>query len=125
MTVTFSQIYPVLRMFSEEKTREFYLDFLGFTVDFEHRFDDNAPLFLQVRRDSLILRLTEHHGDACPGSAITVATDNLDELHKELIGKNYRYMRPGIEKTPWKTRDLTVMDPSGNRITFSEKATDK
>lgn len=31
-------------MFDIAKTREFYLDYLGFTVDFEHRFHDNAPL---------------------------------------------------------------------------------
>jgi hypothetical protein len=31
-------ITPVLRCFDEAKTREFYLDFLGFKVDWEHRF---------------------------------------------------------------------------------------
>lgn len=39
---------PVLRIFSVEKAREFYLDYLGFQVDFEHRFDERAPLFMQI-----------------------------------------------------------------------------
>jgi len=41
---------PILRIFSVEKAKEFYLDFLGFTLDWEHRFGDNFPLYAQVSR---------------------------------------------------------------------------
>jgi hypothetical protein len=34
---------PVLRMFDASKAREFYIDYLGFKVEFEARFHDNAP----------------------------------------------------------------------------------
>ena len=34
---------PILRIFDEAKAREFYLDFLGFRLDWQHRFDDHAP----------------------------------------------------------------------------------
>jgi len=43
-------VVPVLRIFSVEKAREFYVDFLGFTWDREHRFDDNAPLYARVMK---------------------------------------------------------------------------
>ncbi|TIS73102.1 MAG: VOC family protein, partial [Mesorhizobium sp.] len=39
-------VTPILRMFDTVKAREFYLNFLGFEVRFEHRFDDNAPLYM-------------------------------------------------------------------------------
>ena len=48
MSVAFQQAVPILRIFSVEKAREFYLDFLGFIWDWEHRFDDNAPLYARV-----------------------------------------------------------------------------
>jgi hypothetical protein len=35
---TFDKAIPILRIFDETKAREFYLDFLGFSVEFEHRF---------------------------------------------------------------------------------------
>ena len=35
---------PVLRIFDVAKARAFYLDYLGFSVDFEHRFEDALPL---------------------------------------------------------------------------------
>jgi catechol 2,3-dioxygenase-like lactoylglutathione lyase family enzyme len=52
-------VIPILRIFSVEKAREFYLDYLGFHLDWEHRFDDNAPLYMQVSRAGLILHLCE------------------------------------------------------------------
>lgn len=120
MSIKIGPAIPVLRIFSEEKAREFYLEFLGFTLEWEHRFEDNAPLFMQVRRGDLVLRLSEHYGDGSPGASLTASVDLIDQLHVELNGKKYKYMRPGIENTPWKTRDMTVIDPFGNRICFSQ-----
>jgi hypothetical protein len=37
---TLRQAIPSLRIFSVEKAKEFYVDFLGFTWDWEHRFGD-------------------------------------------------------------------------------------
>ncbi|MDR4521262.1 MAG: glyoxalase superfamily protein [Nitrosomonas sp.] len=115
----FISTVSVLRIFDETKAREFYMDFLGFQVDWEHRFEINLPLYMQISRNGCILHLSEHHGDCCPGAAIRVATDKLDAFRDELISKQYRYARPGIEEMPWGTRDMSITDPFGNRITFT------
>jgi uncharacterized glyoxalase superfamily protein PhnB len=93
--------------------------FLGFQVDWEHRFDETAPLYMQVSRDGLVLHLSEHHGDACPGSTVLVQTTGLEEYHHEITAKGYRFMRPGIEVAPWKARVMEVTDPFGNRLRFN------
>ena len=62
MSLTIAPAIPVFRIFSVEKAREFYLDFLGFKVDFEHRFEPELPLFMQVSRGDCVLQLSEHHG---------------------------------------------------------------
>jgi catechol 2,3-dioxygenase-like lactoylglutathione lyase family enzyme len=112
---------PILRIFDEAKAREFYVDFLGFRVDWEHRFEPDLPLYLQVSRGGCRLHLSEHHGDATPGAALRIQVRGLDELHAELAAKRYGYARPGIEQAPW-GRDLTVKDPFGNRLVFAEPA---
>ncbi|HUA34781.1 MAG TPA: glyoxalase superfamily protein [Candidatus Binataceae bacterium] len=121
MAVRFESIVPTFRIFSVEKAREFYLDFLGFKLDWEHRFDDNAPLLMRVSRDGMVFYLSEHHGDGSPGIHVTVYLTGLDDLHAELTAKKYRYYRPGIETMPWNVRTMGVIDPFGNRIFFSER----
>ena len=110
---------PVLRIFDEAKAREFYVDFLGLTLDWEHRFEVGFPLYAQVSRGALTLHLSEHHGDATPGATVFVRLTGLDALHRELAAKRYRFARPGIEDVPW-GRELGVSDPFGNRIRFCE-----
>jgi catechol 2,3-dioxygenase-like lactoylglutathione lyase family enzyme len=63
MEIVFNWVVPVLRIFDIAKADEFYQGFLGLSVDWDHRFDANAPLYRQISRGSLILHLTEHHGD--------------------------------------------------------------
>ncbi len=110
---------PILRIFDERKAREFYVDFLGFQVDWEHRFEPDLPLYLQVSRGAFVLHLSEHHGDCCPGAAMRIETSDIDALHAELSGKRYGYARPQIEEMPWGSRDMSVKDPFGNRLTFT------
>src|SRR5687767_8121616 len=121
MPVKFERAVPILRIFSEEKAKEFYLGFLGFKIDWEHRFEPDAPLYMQVSRAGLVLHLSEHHGDGSPGMTVFVNTVGLDEFHAELMAKRYRYLRPGIEDAPWNARVMTVTDPFANRIRFSER----
>jgi uncharacterized glyoxalase superfamily protein PhnB len=120
VSVEFGPIIPVLRIFSEEKAREFYLEFLGFKLDWEHRFAPDLPLHMQVSRGSFLLHLSEHYGGPSPGAHVFVETQDIDGLHRELTEKSYKYMRPGIESAPWGARILTVTDPFANKIIFNE-----
>ena len=114
------QTIPLLRIFDVAKAREFYVDYLGFAVDWEHRFDPDAPLYMQVSRDACVLHLTEHHGDCTPGSTVFVRLTGVDDLHRELTATGYRYLRPGVEQAPWNARVMEVTDPFGNRLRFNE-----
>jgi uncharacterized glyoxalase superfamily protein PhnB len=115
----FGKTTPILRIFDETKAKEFYVDFLGFQIDWEHRFEDGLPLYIQISKDGCILHLSEHHGDCSPGAAMRIETDGLDAFHKKLLAKKYKFARPGIEKMPWGSRDMSVRDPFGNRLTFT------
>ena len=113
-------VTPILRMFDIAKAREFYLDFLGFEVRFEHRFEDNTPLYMGIARDGCELHLSEHHGDGSPGAHVRIGVVGIADLHHELTAKKYRFNRPGLETTPWQTKEVTVIDPFGNQLTFYE-----
>ena len=120
MAVEFQKTIPILRIFDVAKAKEFYGGFLGFMVDREHHFDDNTPAYIQVSRAGLVLHLSEHHGDCCPGSTVFVWMTGIDEFHREISGHGYKYLRPGIETTFYNAKCVEVIDPFGNRIRFNE-----
>ena len=117
--MTLSQTTPILRSFDETLARAFYLEFLGFKVVFEHRFHDGAPLYMGVVRDGCSLHLSEHHGDATPGASMRIQVSDVDALCAELRAKDCAHSRPQVQDMPWGTRDFTVTDPFGNRLTFT------
>jgi hypothetical protein len=78
------------------------------------------PLYLQVSGDGIIFHISEHHGDATPGSAVRIGVHGLQQFHAELAAKNYKNMRPGLETPPWGGLEVTVIDPAGNRIIFAQ-----
>ena len=110
---------PILRSFDEAQMRRFYVDFLGFTVLFEHRFEPGLPLYVGLKRDACELHLSEHHGDATPGASMRIAVDDVDALAAELMAKHVSHNRPQVHTQPWGTRDFTVTDPFGNRLAFT------
>ena len=118
--ITLEPAVPILRIFDIAKANEFYLGFLGFRVDWEHRYGDNFPLYMQISRSGLRLHLSEHAGDATPGAAMCVYMSGIRALHKEISAHDYRYMKPGLHDEGERL-ELSVIDPFANRIRFIER----
>ena len=116
-------VKPVLRAFDYAKVIEFYVEWLGFQVDWEHR-PDNTPFYMQLSMGDIVLNISEHHGDASPGACVCVDDfKDIEAYQKKLIDKQYKYNRPGIEEAFYDPTILTVTvnDPFYNRIIFSGK----
>lgn len=120
MTIEFKQTIPILRIFDVQKAKDFYCGFLGFTVDWEHHFDDNSPAYLQVSRDGLTMHLSEHHGDCTPGSTVFVWMTGIEGFHNEITSKDYKFNNPGLETTFYDAKCVEVTDPFSNKIGFNE-----
>ncbi len=116
--MTFQPATPILRIFDEAKAKEFYVDFLGFSVDWQHRFGENFPIYQSVSLSGCVLHLSEHHGDCSPGGAVRIQTSDVHALQKTLLAKGYRYAKPGVHRQPWGTDEMSITDPFGNRLTF-------
>lgn len=117
----FGAVTPVLRMFDERAARAFYVDYLGFAVQFEHRLAPDLPLYIGLVRDRTKVHLSEHHGDATPGARVRIEVVDLRAYWRELDAKTYTHARPGPPQTqPWGEIDVTIWDPFGNRLTFFE-----
>src|SRR5436309_16031569 len=79
------RVFPQLRMTNWKRARAFYVDGLGFSVDWEHRFEPGLAVFTQITRGGLSLFLTEHAGDCQVGGAAYLVVDDVDALFREII----------------------------------------
>ncbi len=113
-------VIPILRIFDVSKAKEFYCEFLEWKIDWSHTFGVNFPIYMQISNEGIILHLSEHYGDACPGSTIKIQVKNIDDIASKLKGKDYKYSRPSAEAMPWKAKEMWIHDPFGNTLRFFE-----
>jgi len=111
---------PLFRIFDYQLARSFYVDWLGFRIDWEHQFTPTAPRYIQISRDSAVLHLTEHYGDCSPGAKALIHFDDVEALHAELSNRPHPNMNPSISDAPWGARTMEVTDPFGNRLFFNQ-----
>jgi catechol 2,3-dioxygenase-like lactoylglutathione lyase family enzyme len=116
----FGRAVPVLRIQDEARAREFYVDYLGFGVEWEHRFEPGLPLYLRIRRGQAVLDLSEHHGDGTPGTVVWVPVAGADALHAELSRRPHARLRPGIDRDAPGGPTIELIDPFGNVLRLCE-----
>ncbi|GGG01640.1 glyoxalase [Paenibacillus albidus] len=109
-------IIPAFRITNYSVSKEFYVQGLGFKVDWEHQFEPDFPVFAQLTRDEMTLYLTEHTGDCQVGGLIHLFVPNVDEWYSEfmsnpLIGP----IEPPDEQIEG-LRMMNVTDPDGNQL---------
>ena len=102
-----TSVVPVLRARDAEAGAAWYAR-LGFEVEWTHRFEPGLPLFVAIRRDGARLFLSEHRGDAVPGTLAYLYVDDVDTI-AALFGTE-------AEETPWGSREMELVDPDGNRL---------
>jgi catechol 2,3-dioxygenase-like lactoylglutathione lyase family enzyme len=103
-----SHLAPVLRVVDASAAAEWYARHLGFTTEFEHRFEPGLPLYVGLVRDDARIHLSEHTGDARPGTLVYLWVPDVDSV-AAACGVSV------IDDNPW-GRDFEVTDADGNRI---------
>ncbi|GAA4607744.1 catechol 2,3-dioxygenase-like lactoylglutathione lyase family enzyme [Actinoplanes octamycinicus] len=100
------QLTPFLRVEDANASTAWYAR-LGFVKQWEHRFEPGLPLFVCVARGPMQLFLSEHHGDARPGTLLYLHVNDLQAVAAEFGA--------AVEEAPWGP-ELELTDPDGNRL---------
>jgi catechol 2,3-dioxygenase-like lactoylglutathione lyase family enzyme len=99
-------IVPIFRVADGEAAAAWY-ERLGFTVEGVHRFAEDLPCYMYLRRGDLWLHLSEHAGDARPGTLVYLYVDDVDAIADEFDAE--------VTVQPW-AREIELVDPDGNRL---------
>ncbi len=117
------RVMPTFRITSYARSKLFYVDGLGFQIDWEHRFEPELPVFMKISRDGLALFLTEHSADCALGGLIHFYVLDVDSWYAEFQQKGIPVSAPPSE-TVQGLRDMTVIDPDGNKLRICTRLND-
>ena len=105
------ELAPILHTQSTNTAIQWYAR-LGFELEGEHQFVKGMPIYVFLRRGPIILHLSEHQGDAKPGTLSYMFVHDLDAIATEFAAE--------IIEQPWR-REVHLTDPDGNRWRIGER----
>lgn len=111
-------VIPQLRITSAKVSLPFYVDGLGFKVDWTHQFEPGFPLFLQLTREGQTIFLTEHTGDCQVGGAVYFIVPDARGCFAEFVRRGAPVGEAPADM-PWGNCEFLLLDPDGNRLRFS------
>ena len=106
------QVIPILRVADAAGAVAWYQR-LGFSQEWEHRIEPGWPAFVSIARGRARLFLSEHRGDARPGTLVVLEVSDVDAFVAE-------FGRPDGE--PPYGCELELRDLDGNRLRISRQA---
>ena len=107
-----AEVIPILRVANAASAVSWY-ERLGFTKEWEHRFEPGMPAFVSIARGRARLFLSEHQGDARPDTLVYLVVNDIDAVVTE-------FGRPK-EEPPYGCV-IELRDPDGNRVRISTPA---
>jgi len=105
------ELVPILYVRDGQAAAKWY-GRLGFEIEGEHRFAPGMPLYLFLRRGGVALHLSEHQGDARPGTLAYFYVHDVDAIAAEFAVE--------IKNQPW-AREVHLTDPDGNRWRIGQR----
>ncbi|NQY31232.1 MAG: VOC family protein [Flavobacteriaceae bacterium] len=110
---------PTFRITNYEKAIGFYIDLLGFNIDWEHKFGETEPIYMQISKNGLVIHLSENVRFKT-GVIIFVETKGIEKFRENILNTKNENLIPEILTTNWNTKQLEIEDPFGNLLRFNE-----
>jgi len=114
-------VIPQLRSTDARRSLAFYVDQLGFAIDWQHQFEPGLPLFFSLTREGQTIFLSEHAGDGEVGAAVYLVVPDVDACWRAFTARGAIVHQPPADM-PWGAREFLIFDPDGNRLRFSTYA---
>lgn len=106
-------IVPILRVDDLERSQRYYVDVLGFSLDWAH------PRMISVSRAGKGLMLSlQHQGQA--GTWVWIGCEDAEALHSELKSRG-AVIRDAPQNFEW-AYEFQVEDPDGHVLRFGSES---
>lgn len=110
-------VVPALRIRSYQASIAFYSK-LGFEEQWQHQFETGLPVFASISLQGMEIFLTEHAEDCAFGGLVHFYVADVDECYAQFRQRGVPVEQPPGNSLGPDIRDLLVVDPDGNRLSF-------
>ena len=114
-------VTPVFQITDYPQAIAFYVDWLGFHIDWEER-PASGGYYLQISCVNIVLHLTNYPNESSIGVRAMVQFTGLLSFQRLLLTKESAFSAPQLQKTTWndKVMQLELFDPVGNCLMLAE-----
>lgn len=113
------EIHPKLPMRDKAKTRDYYINQLGFVEVGDQDYDG----YLMVKKDKIEIHFFEF-ADLDPlenYGQIYIRTQSIESFYQSFIDRNVKIHPNGpLTTKPWGQKEFALLDPDNNLLTFGE-----
>jgi|SRR5690606_19110071 len=114
-----TDIHPKIPMRDKAKTRDFYLNKLGFSEFGDADYDG----YLMVQKDRIQIHFFEFK-DLDPkenSGMVYIRTDDIEGLYQSMLDSNLPIHPAGqLHTKPWGQKEFSMLDPDNNLLTFGQ-----
>lgn len=121
LTVMITSISPKLPMRNREKTKEYYINQLGFS----YIGSDDFAEYLIVEKDGLQLHffLFRDLDPLTNYGQVYIRVNDIQMLYKHLVEKGVQIHPNGaLQAKPWGQTEFSLLDPDHNLLTFGQSS---
>ena len=118
MTHRIAEVVPVFTIGSYDEAVVFYVDWLGFSLDWEWREAPGRPVVMAISRDGVSLMLVEQT-DSPSASWLNLKVDDLGAFAEEWNSRRPNSVTVGVSP-PYEIPTVSLQDPFGNRLDFEQ-----
>lgn len=118
--ITDHKVIPILKVFDVIRAKEFYVDVMGFKVEWERGSDEKSNIYMILSYEHILLYFTAYDDEVASVSSVFIEFSGLKEYHEFLMERKVGYLFADPNMTPWKSLSMEVIDPFGNKLLFCE-----
>lgn len=107
--MTVRRIVPDIKADDPQRSREFYVDFLGLEIVMER---EEIMTFASPTNATAQISVTRHDESNLPQPDISVEVADVDEAHEQAIKQGIKIVYP-LTDEPWGVRRFFAVDPNG------------
>ncbi|MFD2034660.1 glyoxalase superfamily protein [Belliella marina] len=120
MDLNSCKVIPVLKVSDFKLAKQFYIDHMGFEVEWEEHVVDKSYSYMVISFNHIIFHMTDCDKEKMSTGKIFIEYSEICEYIKFLSARKCTFEVIDLEMFPWKSIGIQIEDPFDHHLVFFE-----